>query len=191
MVPVRVHTFISAPREEVFDYLSDLAGHVAFSDHYLRDFRLTSPRSSGVDAGARFRVKDQWGELAIVDLVRPRRIAAEGGLGRLGQTRLYEIYELHPHVHGVTRVELTIQMITPGRLGWLREVGAARWWRRQAKVALERLRKVFEEPPKAPLARASVAGFEPLKAPRFGASVAYHGGAGGAGPRPQPGGLEH
>jgi uncharacterized protein YndB with AHSA1/START domain len=31
---------IDAPRERVFDYLSDIANHAEFSDHYLKDFRL-------------------------------------------------------------------------------------------------------------------------------------------------------
>jgi hypothetical protein len=44
-----------------------------------------------------------------------------------------------------------------------------RWMRRQTKIALERLRRIFEEPRDAPLARATIAGYEPLKAVRFGA----------------------
>jgi hypothetical protein len=175
----------------VFEFLSDLAGHVAFSDHYLEQFRLTSPRSSGLGAGARFKAKGQWGEWAIADVLRPRRIALEGGLGRLGQTRLYALYELSPHVHGVTRVDLTIQTAPHGKLGNLREMGAERWWRRQSKVALERLRKVFEEPGRAPLARATVAGFEPLKAPRFGASIPHGGGAGAGSATSQPADRGH
>jgi hypothetical protein len=45
-----------------------------------------------------------------------------------------------------------------------------RWMNRQSKTALERLRLIFEEGAHEPLARATVAGFEPLKAPRFGES---------------------
>ena len=43
-----------------------------------------------------------------------------------------------------------------------------RWLRRQVKASLSRLRKIFEERPEAPLARATIAGFEPAKAARFG-----------------------
>ena len=42
------------------------------------------------------------------------------------------------------------------------------WVKRQNRTALARLRKVFEEPPKEPLARATVAGLEPATLPRFG-----------------------
>jgi hypothetical protein len=53
----------------------------------------------------------------------------------------------------------------------VREFGAARWIRRNTKIALERLRMIFEEPSEQPLARATVAGYEPAKAARFGAAT--------------------
>ena len=40
MRPIAVSRTIDAPRERVFDYLSDIANHAEFSDHYLSDFRL-------------------------------------------------------------------------------------------------------------------------------------------------------
>ena len=48
---------ISAPREQVFDYLQDIANHPEFTDHYLVDWHLTRIDSVGLGAGARFRVK--------------------------------------------------------------------------------------------------------------------------------------
>ena len=47
-------------------------------------------------------------------------------------------------------------------------LGGRGWMKRQNKVALARLRKVFEEPSDKPLARATVAGLEPMTLPRFG-----------------------
>ena len=47
-------------------------------------------------------------------------------------------------------------------------LGARRWLRRRVKTSLSRLRKIFEERPEAPLARATIAGYEPAKAARFG-----------------------
>ena len=41
MDPVTAHVVIDRPREEVFDYLSDIANHAEFSDHYLKHWRLT------------------------------------------------------------------------------------------------------------------------------------------------------
>jgi hypothetical protein len=51
----------------------------------------------------------------------------------------------------------------------LKEIGAAGWMRRQTRKALDRLRMIFEEPPRGELKRATVAGYEPAKAARFGA----------------------
>ena len=48
---------VKAPREEVFDYLADIANHPEFSDHYLKDWRLTRVDSVGQGAGARVNAK--------------------------------------------------------------------------------------------------------------------------------------
>jgi hypothetical protein len=40
--------------------------------------------------------------------------------------------------------------------------------RRKTRVALDRLRTIFEEGSEKPLPRASIAGYEPSKAARFG-----------------------
>ncbi len=45
--PVTVSVKIGRPREEVFAYLSDIANHAEFSDHYLEQFRLTRIDSVG------------------------------------------------------------------------------------------------------------------------------------------------
>ena len=50
--PVTVSVSIGRPREEVFAYLSDIANHPEFSDHYLEQFRLTRVDSVGPGAGA-------------------------------------------------------------------------------------------------------------------------------------------
>ncbi len=173
MRPFTVHTSIAAPREEIFDFVGDLAARVAYCDHYMRDLRLTRPRSSGVGAAARFTLDaplvSTWCEIAIAESDRPRRIVEQARLWRLGRTSAAAVYEFLQDVHGITRVELTVWTEPATRVDALKEsMGARRWLRRQTKTALERLRMVFEEQPEAPLARASVAGYEPLKAPRFG-----------------------
>jgi hypothetical protein len=59
----------------------------------------------------------------------------------------------------------------PGtRVDAMRErFGSRRWYRSQLAAALRRLRRVFEDDRDRPLARVGVAGYESLKAPRFGA----------------------
>ena len=52
---VSASIILSAPREQVFDYLQDIANHPEFTDHYLVDWHLTRIDSVGPGAGARFR----------------------------------------------------------------------------------------------------------------------------------------
>ncbi len=40
MDPFTVATTIAKPREEVFEYLADIANHAEFTDHYLVDWHL-------------------------------------------------------------------------------------------------------------------------------------------------------
>ena len=42
-----VSIVVSAPREQVFDYLQDIANHSEFTDHYLVDWHLTRIDSVG------------------------------------------------------------------------------------------------------------------------------------------------
>jgi uncharacterized protein YndB with AHSA1/START domain len=166
---VTVETHISAPREKVYDFVADLAARPAFTDHYLEDYRLARLDAVGKGAAARFRLRGQWAELAITDADRPRRIIEEVKSGRRGRNRSVAVYDFSPAGGETTHVELTTLSEPATAIDRLREVGAARWIRRSTKTALERLRMIFEEPPDRPLARATVAGYEPLKAARFGA----------------------
>src|SRR4051795_374900 len=90
MRPIRAHVTISAPREQVYDLVGDLAARVAWCDHYQTDYHLTRPRSSGEGAAARFHAKapfsKTWVEVSIVEASRPRVIRERLRLGRLGRT---------------------------------------------------------------------------------------------------------
>jgi uncharacterized protein YndB with AHSA1/START domain len=170
---VTVSSHISAPREEVFDFVADLAARPAFTDHFLDDYRLARVNPVGEGAAARFRLKapltSEYAELQVKEVDRPRRIVEELRVGRRGRTRSVAVYDFSVEPGGVTRVELTSYSEPATIADRLKEIGAAWWVRRNTRAALERLRKVFEEPPAAPLKRATIAGFEPAKAPRFGA----------------------
>jgi uncharacterized protein YndB with AHSA1/START domain len=169
MRQVTVDTVISAPREALYDFVVDLAARPAYTDHYLEDYRLARLDPVGEGAAARFKVRGQWAELSIRDADRPRRIVEEVRWGRRGRNRSVAVYDFSPEPGRTTHVELTTLSEPATLVDRLHEVGAARWIRRNTKTALERLRMIFEEPPDAPLARATVAGYEPAKAPRFGA----------------------
>ena len=172
MGPVTAETLISAPREAVFDFVADLANHVAFTDHFARDYRLARARSVGVGAAARFQLDNpgpkQWAEVQLAAVDRPRRIVEEGRSGRFMRNRFWTVWEFVPEGKG-TRVELTFSSEPATRWDSFKEsLGGRGWVKRSNKVALERLRKIFEERREEPLARTTVAGLETLKLPRFG-----------------------
>jgi len=175
MRQVTVDTVISAPREEIYDFVADLSRRPAYSDHYLKDYRLARANPVGKGAAARFLldapVFSERGELSITEADRPRRIVEEGRVGRLGRSRMVAVYDFTPQAGGTTRVELTTYGEPKTALDRFKQRGVHRWMRRQSKTALERLRKIFEEPGRQELARATVAGAEPGRAPRFGAHV--------------------
>jgi uncharacterized protein YndB with AHSA1/START domain len=174
MRPLTVHASISAPREDVFDFVADLAGRPAYTDHFMLDYHLAHPRTKGRGAAARFQLDagpvSTWAEITVAEHDRPRRIVERVRLWRAGRTPGGAVYEFVPDAGGVTRVELTVWTEPATRLDAFKEsLGARRWLRRQTKSALERLRIVFEEERDGRLARAGIAGYEPLKAARFGA----------------------
>jgi hypothetical protein len=170
---VTVSTVISAPREEIFDFVADLAARPAYTDHYMRDYRLARVNPIGPGAAARFQLRGplakEYAELTVRELDRPRQIVEEIRLGRRGRNRFVAVYDFWPEGGTITRVELTTYGEPATIVDRLRQIGAAGWIRRQTKKSLERLRMIFEEPPKGELKRATIAGYEPAKAPRFGA----------------------
>src|SRR4051812_44412830 len=109
MRQVSVETHISSPREAVFDFVADLAARPAYTDHYLSDYRLARANPYGLGAAARFRMKlplgEQYAELELKELNRPRRIVEELRMGRLGRTRSVAVYDFVPETGGTTHVE--------------------------------------------------------------------------------------
>jgi uncharacterized protein YndB with AHSA1/START domain len=175
MIPVTVHAHISAPREDLFDFITDLGARPAWCDHFMQDYRLAHPDAKGEGAGARFLLDEpgwkNYEEVTIVKAERPRLIVEAMHGGRNLKTQGELVWQLTREAGGLTRVEVTFAR-QPGtaREAFKEKFGSRRWLRRQLKAALERMRVIFEEQPEGPLARASIAGYETLRAPRFGAS---------------------
>jgi uncharacterized protein YndB with AHSA1/START domain len=174
MRQVSVSVLISAPREQVYDFVADLSGRPAYTDHYLKDYRLARANACGKGAAARFLLDaplgSERGEFSIKEAERPRRILEEGRIGRLGRSRLMALYEFIPESGG-TRVELTTLSDPATLIDRMKQAGVHRWMGRQTKTALERLRMIFEDPPEGQLARATVAGYDAYKSPRFGTAA--------------------
>jgi uncharacterized protein YndB with AHSA1/START domain len=150
MDPVTVSAVIDRPREQVFDYLRDIANHSEFTDHYLVDWHLTRVDSVGVGAGARFRVKARctrfsWADATFIEVARPHRIVAVGRTGKTNRIRTLAVYELAPGAGGTTRVQLTLETEPATRSDRLLEgLGARYWTRRRNAHALRRLATILE-----------------------------------------------
>jgi uncharacterized protein YndB with AHSA1/START domain len=149
MRPLRLGVTIDRPREQVYDYLSDIANHVEFSDHYLKDFRLERVDSRGVGAAASFRVafgSSLWGEIVIGALELPHRIALDGHTGKLGRVKIHASYTLTLFGQDRTRVDYEVSTAPATATDRLREaLGGRTWLRRQSHKALRRLAQVLEE----------------------------------------------
>jgi uncharacterized protein YndB with AHSA1/START domain len=149
--PITFSTTIAKPREEVFEYLADIANHPEFTDHYLVDWHLTRVDSYGVGAGARFRVKAPlnrfaWADVAIAEVQPPFRIVQRGRGGKYNRIRILGTYTLSPGPGGTTRVQYTLEtlpVMPSDRL--LDALGGRAWTRRQMTKSMRRLRTILEE----------------------------------------------
>lgn len=148
MGPISVDAAIDAPREEVFDFLCDLANRPAFTDHFLSDYRLERFESAGVGASARMQIAKAhlWMETVIVEAERPYRILERGNGGRLDRIPIltaWEIVEGPASATSVVTVRFGTEPTHP--LDRLRERRfGERFYRRQFSTALSRLKDIVE-----------------------------------------------
>ena len=154
MDPVTASIVIGRPREEVFDYLADIANHPEFTDHYLKRWHLTRIESSGRGAGARFRVDSPfnrfgWADVTFVQLERPYRIVGLGRAGKYNRNKTTEIWTLEPGP-GEGSTEVTYLVETEPALPTDRAFEALSfqrgWYKRNVRRALARLQEVLEDP---------------------------------------------
>lgn len=174
MRPIESRIVISAPRDAIFDFISDVSNRVAWMDNFVSDYRLNRVNPRGVGAGAAFKIDSPLfplrAEYQIIESDPPRRLVERGRIGRLGRTSGWTEWEL-VESHGST--ELTVTVWTEPGIKWdgIKEgLGARPWLGRQIASSLRRLRTIFEEERDRPLAHTTVAGYEPLKAPRYGSA---------------------
>jgi uncharacterized protein YndB with AHSA1/START domain len=162
--PITASVTIDRPRDEVFSYLVDIANHPEFTDHYLKEWRLTRIDSVGRGAGARFRVdapfqRFGWADMTFVEVQRPHRIVALGRGGKYNRIKTTTIWTLDVAPGGGTELELMIESEPALPTDRLLEAlsGQRGWLKRKTRKALRRLQSILEENEDRG-ARATVAG---------------------------------
>jgi uncharacterized protein YndB with AHSA1/START domain len=152
MDPVTASVKIGRPREEVFEYLVDIANHQEFSDHYLKEWRLTRVDSYGRGAGARFKIdapldRFGWGDMTFIEVERPHRIVAAGRAGKFNRNKTWTEWTLDPNGANSTNVEVTTESEAALPTDRLFEALTRRrgWFRRGLKRSLRRLQSILEE----------------------------------------------
>lgn len=150
MGPVSAEIEIDAPRERVFAAIADLARRPSFTDHFLDGFHLTRIESSGVGAGARFRVgsplRRAWMDTAIAELEEPHKLVERGCGGRGNRIPVTTAWELTEGSGSLTRVRVSRWTEPSNPLDRALEVlaGHAAAERRGWHEALRRLRDLLE-----------------------------------------------
>jgi uncharacterized membrane protein len=78
--PVTVSATVSKPRQEVFEFLDELANREAFMKHLYVDWSFSGP-ARGVGAKARARVNApgsrEWAQFELVESEGPERVVEE------------------------------------------------------------------------------------------------------------------
>ncbi len=162
MDPIELSITIDRPREEVFDYLADIANHPEFTDHYLKHWRLLRVDSVGRGAGARYRMdapfqRFGWADMTFIEVERPYRIVAAGRGGKFNRNKTFSTWTLTPSGQG-TRVEHSTETepaLITDRI--MEGFGLRGWFKRGGRRALRRLQSILEENQDRG-ARATVAG---------------------------------
>ena len=151
MDPVTLSTTIARPREEVFEYLADVANHAEFTDHCLVDWHLTREDSYGRGAGGRFRTKSRfdrfsYGDITLAEVQPPERIVATGRAGRFNRVLTRSEWTLEDDGQGGTRVAFeteTTPATTSDRL-MEKALRVRASTTRCHRKALDRLRSILE-----------------------------------------------
>jgi uncharacterized protein YndB with AHSA1/START domain len=150
MGPISAEVEIDVPRERAFELIGDLAARPSFTDHFLADFHLTRIESSGIGAGARFRVeaplRSIWMDTTIVEFDQPHQIVERGQGGRVNRIPTNTVWELTEGPGALTAVRVSHWTEPTNPIDRALEVftAASVWQERGWREALRRLRDQLE-----------------------------------------------
>jgi hypothetical protein len=150
MGPVSAAVEIDVPRRLAFAELCDLSRRPSFTDHFISDLRLTRIESSGLGAGARFRLdlppRHLWADTTITEVEEPQRIVEHGRGGRANRIPSTTVWELleGPGSLITVRVSFWTEPSHPVDRA-IDAFGIASFWQQRAwREALNRLRDKLE-----------------------------------------------
>jgi uncharacterized protein YndB with AHSA1/START domain len=130
----------------------DIANHPEFTDHFLKNWRLTRVDSVGRGAGARFKMdaplqRFSWGDMTFVEVEPPHRIVALGRGGKFNRVKTTTIWTLDPAPGGGTEVDFMVESEPALPTDRLVEAltGQRAWFKRKARKATRRLQAILEE----------------------------------------------
>jgi uncharacterized protein YndB with AHSA1/START domain len=149
MGPISAEITIDAPRERVWDLVSDLALRPSFCDHFMHEFRLQRVESAGRGAAARFRLEvprfHYWMETVIADPEAPHMLVERGKGARIDRMPVGTAWELVPSGGTMTDVTVTFWTEPTHPIDKLKDrLSSTRWYERQFNRALRRLRDIAE-----------------------------------------------
>jgi uncharacterized protein YndB with AHSA1/START domain len=151
MDPVTASITIGRPREEVFEYLADIANHSEFTDHYLKEWRLTRVDSYGRGAGARFKIdapldRYAYGDMTFIEVEPPYRLVAAGREGKFNRNKTWTTWTLEPSGHATRlEVETETEVTLPTDKLMMAITRRRSWTKRRLNKSLSRLQGILEE----------------------------------------------
>jgi uncharacterized protein YndB with AHSA1/START domain len=152
MDPITAHVNIDRPREEIFEYLADIANHPEFNDHFMKQWRLTRVQSYGRGAGARFKLdapldRFSWGDMTFIEVKPPYQIVAAGRGGKFNRNKTWTTWTLSPQGAGATQVEVTTETEPALLTDRLMEAVMLKrgWTKGRLRKSLSRLQSILEE----------------------------------------------
>ncbi len=150
MGPVTAEVDLDVPREVAYRFVADLANRPAFTDHFISDLHLSRIQSTGVGAGAHFRIfappQALWVDTTITALSPPQRISERGRGGRTSRFETATEWEFLQGQGPLVTARVTYWTRPTHKLDRAKEVlgGASIWYERDWKIAMRRLRDLLE-----------------------------------------------
>jgi hypothetical protein len=139
--PVTVSIDVPQDRTRVYDYLDVMANHEGFTDHLLRDWKLSGP-DRGVGSKARVQVKalgvSDVVDIEVVDASAPERIVERNVAAKAGRTA-EGTYMLDALPGGGTRINFEYRWIDAPLLDRLTAPLSRAFIRRANTKAMRRL----------------------------------------------------